>query len=168
MKFIKISTDGGYLEGKNVGAISFVVVDNRGNLIAEYSRLMEEEVVNDNNIMEIQAICKALNWVRSNGFSPNEYRVYLYTDSQNVQLALAEYFKIWKENEWKSSVDKPIGNVEIWERLYQQFSSFKSIHISWIPKKDGYIWNVRADQLCDEILEEWKMLNGGAIEINKK
>lgn len=153
MKILKIYTDGSYKPSIKLGATAFVIL-KENKLITEFSRLYEQSPspdakVNTHNIMELQAAIDALNWLRSNNYSPKKYRIYLYTDSQYVQLGLT-LVKRWRNNGWKNNQRRKIKNPLLWKYLDDLISNeFESLYVQWIEGHTGdNKWNTRADELC--------------------
>jgi len=147
MKIIKIYTDGGYKPSIKIGAIAFLIL-KEGKLLIEYNRTFNEAELS-NNKMEMMAVIKALNWLRSNGNKLKGYRVYLYTDSQYVQLGITEWLTKWKKDNWKNSRGKPVKNKILWltiDNLIQ--TEFSSLHVNWIEGHNGDRYNERVDELC--------------------
>lgn len=147
MKIIKIYTDGGYKPKLKKGSIAFLIIKD-GKMIQEYSRAITSDDLT-NTAMELYAILKALNWVRSNNLSPKKHIVYLYTDSQQIQLGLSSWMYKWKDNNWKNSRNKPIKYLNLWKKIYDMIvSEFYDFHPQWIEGHVGDSNNSRVDELC--------------------
>jgi len=163
MKILKIYTDGRYIPKVKSGATSFIAleVSSEGNRVltesAKFYDIGPEQrnktFYNTNHKMEIQAILNALNWLRSKGYSKT-HRIYVYTDSQNIQLATSDWIKKWKKRNWKTAAGTPVKNRDMWLKLDGQSSEFTSLYIQWVQGHNGDPWNERADALCKTIMKK--------------
>lgn len=160
MKVIKIYTDGGYRRKSKLGAYAYVILIN-GVIVKEYKLAVpqNEGIKVTNNTMEMNAVLKALNWLVSNGYKAEDYVVYVWTDSQYVQLGLTEWIHNWKKNGWKNASRKPIENKDLWNKLDNLFNNlgkvYKSINIQWVEGHSGDEWNDKVDALCNEAMDEY-------------
>jgi ribonuclease HI len=150
MKVLNIYTDGGHRKKLGLGAYAYVILDNNNHVIAEHVRVIEEKDEKiTNNIMELKAVIKALNWVKSNGYSPEDHRIYVFTDSQYVQLGITEWMSVWIRKNWKNAAGKEVENRDLWETLNKLFFfDFKYLHIQWIQGHNESKWNNLVDELC--------------------
>lgn len=169
MKVLNIYTDGGYRPMINLGAYAFVVVDNSDTVLQQSVKVIDSAVVKDavtNNRMEMMAVIKSLNWIKSNGINPQNHRIYVYTDSQYVQLGLTEWLSNWKRNNWRTSNRKPVVNQDLWRILDKLWSfEFPYLHLQWTQGHNGNKWNETVDKMCTESMVEYDILiNGGAIK----
>lgn len=156
MKILKIYTDGAYKPSIKKGAASFIVLQDN-QILCEASKVYQDSVPNTNNRMELEALINALNWVRSSGYSPKDYRFYVYTDSQYVQLGITNRLAKWKENGWKNSKNVTVKNQFLWHYIDSLLSNeFESIFINWIEGHNGDKWNVAVDELCKIALKHGK------------
>ena len=164
MKILKIYTDGRYIPKVKSGATSFIALEvaKEGNRVltesAKFYTISLEESANNTYLssihkMEVQAILNALNWLRTKGYSKT-HRVYVYTDSQNIQLAVASWIEKWKLRNWKTTTGKPVKIKEMWMKLDKQSKEFASLHIQWVQGHQGDPWNERADELCKTIMNK--------------
>tara|TARA_R110000796_G_scaffold114269_1_gene225943 strand:+ start:2343 stop:2864 length:522 start_codon:yes stop_codon:yes gene_type:complete len=163
MKILKIYTDGRYIPKVKSGATSFIAleVSSEGNRVltesAKFYEMSKSETedtyYNTNHKMEIQAILNALNWLRSKGYSKS-HRIYVYTDSQNIQLATADWIRKWKKRNWKTAANTAVKNKDMWVKLDKMSNEFTSLFIQWVQGHNGDPWNERADALCKTIMEK--------------
>ena len=161
MKVLNIYTDGGHRKKLGLGAYAYVIVDNNNNIIRQDVKVVEEasEKVT-NNIMELKAVIKALNWIKSNGYNPDDHRLYVYTDSQYVQLGVTEWMPTWIRNNWKNSSNKTVENKGLWEILNVLFRfEFKYLHIQWVQGHDINRWNNMVDELCTNAMLNYETSN---------
>ena len=145
---IEIWTDGGCRPtNPGHGAYSFVVTDKTKEIIYEQSEYCGETT---NNIMELTASIRALEWCKLNGHS--DKTIYLYTDSQYVQVGITSWIDKWKKRNWKTGSKKSVANQELWVRL-AELKEEMSVNFHWIRGHIGVSGNERADQLCSETIE---------------
>ena len=155
MKIIKIYTDGGYKSDINKGAIAFLVI-KEGKQIFECSKIVEEGEMS-NTVMEMKAILTALNWLRSNKISPKQYMIYLYTDSQQIQISITNWLEKWKKNKWRNSRNKPVKHLELWKKIDNLISNeFPNLYVHWIEGHKGDNYNSRVDELCTITMRNFK------------
>jgi ribonuclease HI len=148
MNTIEIWTDGGCRPtNPGYGAYSFVVTDKSNSIIHESAHFCGEST---NNIMEITASIKALEWCKNNGHKENI--IFLYTDSQYVQQGITSWIHKWKQRKWKTGNKKPVANQDLWKKL-DKLKGELNVHFQWIRGHKGMVGNERADQLCTETLE---------------
>ena len=159
MKILNIYTDGGFRRALKCGSYAFAIVENSGNIIKEHSKVHDiddDRVHVTNNTMEMLGVIKSLNWLKSNGYNPNDYRIYVYTDSQYVQLGITEWISNWKRNNWRNASRKPVKNKDLWIVLDKIVTfDFPSIHLQWTQGHDGNKWNEHVDKLCTKAMEEY-------------
>tara|TARA_R110000851_G_scaffold78000_4_gene172052 strand:+ start:111 stop:629 length:519 start_codon:yes stop_codon:yes gene_type:complete len=162
MKILKVYTDGRYIPRLKSGATSFIVLEvlpDENKLLTEsakFYQMKEAEKLtfyNTNHKMEIQAVINSLNWLRSKGLSKS-HRIYVYTDSQNIQLAVDDWMEKWKARDWKTSAGNLVKNKKMWEKLDVLSEEFTSLFINWVQGHNGDEWNERADELCRVVMEK--------------
>jgi ribonuclease HI len=110
-----------------------------------------------NNSCELFAILRALEILYENDYS--QKTVCLYSDSQYSVNALTEWWKRWKQCNWKLSSGEPVKNLQLIQdilSLMKQFTDISIFHVGnhshKIPPKDctDYAWigNYNADKLA--------------------
>lgn len=160
MKILKIYTDGGLSLPNSIGAAAFVIIDKKNKVITESVITYHEKEELDNNKYELLAIINALNWLRSNGYSPKQYRIYVNTDHQPTQLGLCVNLPLWRKDNWKHDIQFKI----LWKYIDMIIrTEFKSIHIQWLPKSAQNIWHKRVHELCTIAMKNFKK---SKIEVN--
>lgn len=121
MKTVNIYTDGGCSNNQaseNVGGWG-AVLEYNGNVKEIYGG----EKNTTNNRMEIMAVLKALEELKSNDLALN-----IYSDSSYVVNCFNEkWYTKWLMNGWISSQKKPVENKDLWEPLLNKVSTFKSV-----------------------------------------
>jgi ribonuclease HI len=100
-----------------------------------------------NNRMELTAVIEAL------GALKRRCRVELYTDSQYVMNGIKEWLPQWKRRGWKTAANKPVKNVDLWERLDAAVSAH-AVHWHWVRGHDGHVGNERADALANQGVDQ--------------
>ena len=165
MKILNIYTDGGYRDTLKLGACGYIIVENSGNEINRKVFVFEKDNPSfpstfevTNNTMEMVAVIKSLNWLKSNGYNPQNHRIYVYTDSQYVQLGLTEWIINWKRNNWKNASKKLVKNKELWIVLDNLWSfDFPYLHLQWVQGHDGNHYNEEVDKMCTNAMLTYKI-----------
>ncbi len=99
-----------------------------------------------NNRMELTAVIRALESL------PQGRRVRLYTDSQYVQKGMTEWISSWKRRGWRTADNKPVKNVDLWQRLDEATRHHK-VEWHWVKGHAGHPGNERADALANKGVE---------------
>jgi ribonuclease HI len=99
-----------------------------------------------NNRMELTAVIEALAALK------RPSRVILHTDSQYVQKGISEWMRAWKSRGWKTADNKPVKNVDLWQRL-DELAQAHVIEWHWVRGHSGHDGNERADALANKGVE---------------
>jgi ribonuclease HI len=99
-----------------------------------------------NNRMELTAVIEALAAVKR----PSQ--LVIHTDSQYVKLGITEWISQWQRRGWKTAANKPVKNVDLWQRLAELAAPHR-IEWRWVPGHAGVEGNERADALANEGLD---------------
>jgi ribonuclease HI len=99
------------------------------------------EAATTNNRMELMAAIEALNALKK----PANVR--LHTDSQYVKNGLTQWLPNWKRKNWRTSDNKPVANVDLWQAL-EAAAARHTIEWKWVRGHDGDVNNERADALA--------------------
>ena len=91
-----------------------------------------------NNIMELTAIIRAMEWCIENGYSAR-----IYSDSQYCVKGINQWMQKWAKAGWK----KPRKNREMWQHIYELDKQFQG-SVKWIKGHDGNKYNEQADLLA--------------------
>lgn len=94
-----------------------------------------------NNRMEMMAAIMALEALT------NPSQIKLYTDSQYVQKGAVEWMPGWIKRGWKTADNKPVKNVDLWQRLKTAMTPHK-VQFIWVRGHNGHPENERVDQLA--------------------
>lgn len=100
-----------------------------------------------NNRMELTAVIEGLAAVCGVAGS-----VLVYTDSTYVVQGITRWIRSWKQRGWKTSVDGPVLNRDLWEMLDALVAARGGDNaVSWhhVPGHSGIAGNERADCIAD-------------------
>ena len=106
-------------------------------------RLSGGEMLTTNNRMELMGAIMALESLRE------PCRIVLYTDSQYVMKGITEWMPGWKRKNWKTADNKPVKNVDLWQRL-DAARLRHEVDWRWVKGHAGDLGNELADQLANE------------------
>jgi ribonuclease HI len=99
-----------------------------------------------NNRMELQAVIEALASLKE------RCHVIVHTDSQYVKNGIQEWMRNWIRRGWRTSDNKPVKNVELWQRLAAEVARH-DVHWRWVRGHAGNPGNERADELANRGVE---------------
>ncbi|MBR7059916.1 MAG: ribonuclease HI [Neisseriaceae bacterium] len=105
------------------------------------------EELTTNNRMELTAVIQGLSVLKC------PCHVNIYTDSQYVQRGMSEWIHNWKKRNWKTSTNKPVANLELWQQL-DKLAQIHQINWHWVRGHDGNQDNERADYLANLAIKE--------------
>lgn len=100
-----------------------------------------------NNRMELMAAIQGLESLTCKS------NVKLTSDSQYVLKGINEWMENWKKRGWKTAANKPVKNVDLWQRLDKARESHV-IEWYWVKGHSGHIENEIADQLANLAIDE--------------
>lgn len=103
------------------------------------------ETATTNNRMEMMAAIQALEALTRSMI------VKLHTDSQYVRDGIMSWLPRWKKRGWKTADNKPVKNVDLWQRLDQAAATHK-VEWIWVRGHSGHVENERADKLAREAI----------------
>ena len=103
------------------------------------------EAATTNNRMEMMAAIQALEALT------RSMTVKLHTDSQYVRDGIMSWLPRWKKRGWKTADNKPVKNVDLWQRLDQAAATHK-VEWIWVRGHSGHVENERADKLAREAI----------------
>ncbi len=101
-----------------------------------------------NNRMELTAVIEALSALRREGSS-----VVIHTDSQYVRQGITTWIHNWKKRGWKTTDNKPVKNIDLWQRLDTLAAAHK-VQWRWVKGHAGDPGNERADALANRGVAE--------------
>jgi ribonuclease HI len=73
--------------------------------------------------------------------------VELHTDSQYLRQGVTQWIHSWKRRGWKTADNKPVKNVDLWQRL-EAAAARHQVSWHWVKGHDGHEENERADELA--------------------
>lgn len=94
-----------------------------------------------NNRMEMMAVIMALESLK------RPSHVKLTTDSEYVKNGITQWLPKWKAKGWKTSDNKPVKNVDLWQRLEAAAKSHQ-VEYHWVRGHNGHPDNERVDELA--------------------
>lgn len=95
-----------------------------------------------NNRMEIVAAIEAIKLVKE------ESDIIIYTDSKYLIDGINTWIHSWKKNNWKTSGNKDVKNVDLWKAI-DELNSKHSIKWNWVKGHSGNPGNEMADDLAN-------------------
>ncbi|MDO5732694.1 MAG: ribonuclease HI [Eubacteriales bacterium] len=138
-QILDIYTDGSCLGNPGCGGWAAILVYNGHEKV-----LSGAESMTTNNRMELQAVIEGLAAVKR----PVPIRV--FSDSAYVISAFNQHWiDAWKRKQWKNSLNKPVANQDLWQRLDTLVSSL-DVSFHKVKGHSGHAYNERCDQLAVE------------------
>ena len=95
-----------------------------------------------NNRMEIIAAIEALRSINA------QSNIIIYTDSKYLMNGINTWIHGWKKNNWKTSSNKNVKNVDLW-KIIDELNSNHSIKWIWVKGHSGNPGNEMADELAN-------------------
>ena len=108
----------------------------------EKVKLYGYETDTTNNRMEITAAIEALRYIKVKS------NIILYTDSKYLMNGINTWIHDWKKNNWKTSSNKGVKNVDLWQ-IIDELNSNHSIKWNWVKGHSGNPGNDMADELAN-------------------
>jgi len=105
------------------------------------------EPATTNNRMEMMAAIQAIESLRR----PVIARI--HTDSQYLRDGITRWIAAWKRRGWRTADNKPVKNVDLWQRLELALETHR-VEWIWVRGHAGHAENERADQLARAGLAE--------------
>ena len=105
------------------------------------------EAETTNNRMELMAAISGLEALK------RPCAVVITTDSQYVMKGITEWMATWKRRGWKTSANKPVKNVDLWQRLDSALAPHQ-VQWHWVRGHTGHPENERADALANRGIDE--------------
>ena len=144
MKTVNIYTDGACSGNPGPGGYCAILI------YGEHEKIISgNELETTNNRMELLAVIKGIESLKE------ICEVNLYSDSQYVVDAFnQEWVFGWELNVWKTAGKKQVKNIDLWQKLLEQYRTHK---INFIKVK-GHADNEHNNR-CDKIaVSEYKKL----------
>lgn len=103
-----------------------------------------------NNIMELTAFCRALEWLLANA-RPGESAL-IRSDSRYVIDGITSWIDSWKGRNWRKADGKPVLNKELWQKADSLYAAVRAAgirtRIEWVKGHAGDPGNERVDELA--------------------
>jgi ribonuclease HI len=149
---VTIYTDGGCKGNPGPGGWGAVLI-YKGN----EREIWGGEPLTTNNRMELMAAIVSLETLK------RACTVDLHTDSQYVRNGIMEWIAGWKAKGWKTAQNKPVKNVDLWQRLDEARQRHK-VRWHWVRGHDGHAENERAHDLAQRgIAEQLEIVRLGGV-----
>lgn len=141
-QYVEIFTDGACSGNPGPGGWGAIL-----RLGAKSKEISGAELDTTNNRMELLAAINALEALK------RPCNVTLTTDSQYVKNGITQWIFSWKKKNWKKSDNKPVINMDLWQRL-DKLAQKHSINWKWVKGHSGHIENERCDELARSAIRE--------------
>ena len=135
-EYVEIFTDGACSGNPGPGGWA-AILKYRGR----EKNLSGNELETTNNRMELIAAIQGLQALTR----PTKVRI--YTDSIYVKDGITQWIKNWKRNNWQTSKNKPVKNIDLWRALDKAIQNHE-IDWLWVKGHAGHPGNERADALA--------------------
>lgn len=149
---ITIYTDGACSGNPGPGGWGAILISG-----AHRKELYGGEEHTTNNRMELMGAIMALEALKKSS------EVELWTDSAYVKNGISQWIHAWKRKAWKTADNKPVKNVELWQRLDEATRRHK-ISWHWLKGHAGHPENERADELARTGIAELRAEKSGTSE----
>jgi len=106
-------------------------------------RLYGGEKNSTNNRMELMAAIMALESLK------RSTKIIITTDSKYVMNGITSWIKNWKKRNWKTASNKPVKNIDLWQRL-ETASNQHDVSWDWVKGHSGHTENDIADDLANK------------------
>ncbi|HDR27339.1 ribonuclease HI [Rhodovulum sp.] len=142
-------TDGACSGNPGPGGWGVLLQAKEGAQVVHERELSGGEAATTNNRMELLAAINALESLTR----PSQITV--VTDSAYVKNGVTGWIHGWKRNGWKTAGNKPVKNVELWQRL-DEAQARHQVRWEWVRGHAGHPENERADELARAGMAHYK------------
>jgi len=142
-------TDGACSGNPGPGGWGAILIAREGDAVVRERTLNGGEALTTNNRMELMAAIAALEALER----PSAITV--ITDSAYVKDGITTWMVNWKRRGWRTADNKPVKNVELWQRLEAAADRHK-VTWQWVRGHAGHPENERADELAREGMAPFK------------
>lgn len=157
---IIIYGDGSCLGNPGPGGWAIHVIDG-----SEHHDFCGGEAHSTNNRMELVAMCRALEWSRTNLGRDDAVEIFL--DNRNALQSTFEWLEGWKRKGWKKADGKPIANLDIIQDIDANLLALRQSGIrlkgTWVKGHSNIAGNEHADGLAHGEASAWKAGNGSTF-----
>ncbi|MFN3971572.1 MAG: ribonuclease HI [Gemmobacter sp.] len=148
-------TDGACSGNPGPGGWGVLLQAREGDEVVKERELQGGEEMTTNNRMELMAAISALESLT------RASTVIVVTDSAYVKNGVTTWIHGWRRNGWRTADNKPVKNVELWQRLEAAQARHK-VEWRWIKGHAGHAENERADALARAGMAPYKPGRGAA------
>ncbi|RGP38274.1 ribonuclease HI [Pseudotabrizicola alkalilacus] len=134
-------TDGACSGNPGPGGWGVLMIARDADAVLKERELYGGEADTTNNRMELMAAISALEALSR----PSD--LIIVTDSAYVKNGVTTWIHSWKRRGWKTADNKPVKNIELWQRLETAQARHK-VEWRWIKGHAGHVENERADALA--------------------
>ena len=134
-------TDGACSGNPGPGGWGALLIARQGDTVLKERELSGGEALTTNNRMELMAAISALEAL------DRPSALTLVTDSAYVKNGVTGWIHAWKRNAWRTADNKPVKNVDLWQRLDAAQARHR-VEWRWIKGHAGHAENERADALA--------------------
>ncbi|MDO6732700.1 ribonuclease HI [Marinovum sp. 2_MG-2023] len=142
-------TDGACSGNPGPGGWGALMLARDGDKVVKERTLKGGEAMTTNNRMELLAAIHALEALE------RASTITVVTDSAYVKNGVTSWIFGWKKNGWKTAANKPVKNVELWQRL-DTAQARHDVTWQWVKGHAGHPENERADELAREGMAPFK------------
>jgi ribonuclease HI len=96
--------------------------------------------------MELLAAAEALEYVQCDCI--------IHTDSRYVEQGITEWIGKWKQNRWRTSMGKPVKNMDLWQKLDELAKEY-TIEWKWVKGHSGIVMHDKIDRLARDMAREY-------------
>ena len=134
-------TDGACSGNPGPGGWGALLIARDGPTVLKQRELCGGEAETTNNRMELLAAINALEAL------DRASAITVITDSAYVKDGITKWIFGWKPRGWKTAENKPVKNVELWQRL-DAAAARHQVRWEWVKGHAGHPENERADELA--------------------
>ncbi|BBA84895.1 ribonuclease HI [endosymbiont of Pachyrhynchus infernalis] len=138
MNIINVFTDGSCTNNPGPGGYGIIIKYN--NNIFKFS---SGYYFTTNNRMELIAVIKSLEILK------NFKKININLDSLYVKNGITIWINNWIKNNWRSSKNKIIKNIDLWKKLYLLSNNY-ILNWNWIKSHSNCIEN----NICDKLAKD--------------
>ncbi|QCI23259.1 ribonuclease HI [Buchnera aphidicola] len=133
---VKIFSDGSCLGNPGPGGYSAIIKYKNSEIT-----ISEGFYLTTNNRMELMGVITALEKLKK------QCTVEITVDSKYVKKGILLWIKRWKLNNWKTTKNKTVKNIDLWLRL-NKISYIHHISWKWVKGHTGHPENEKCNNLA--------------------
>jgi ribonuclease HI len=142
-------TDGACSGNPGPGGWGVLLQAKQADQVIKERKLCGGEADTTNNRMELLAAITALETLE------RPSTITIVTDSAYVKNGVTGWIYGWKRNGWKTSNNKPVKNIELWQRL-DSAQERHTVTWQWVKGHAGHPENEQADELARQGMAPFK------------